>query len=166
MDMLLNHNGLWAQRLMGKIPIQLPGEICHRPRLKIASLIPDHRHDFAIVPGIENLIRLFQLIGGDLALLDVDVPVPQQFDDPLPRDSVQETAIGNRGRNLAILDHENIGRGELRDKAHRIQHHRIVISLILGFQQGPPRIRVQAGCLGLGRRHLQRGAAECRQARR
>ena len=84
----------------------------------------------------------------------------QVLDVPGAGDSSQEAAIGDRGEDLAVFDHEDVGCSGLGNVAHHIKRYGVVEPFCTGFQQHPRIVGIEAPGLCVHNGAVQRGAAE------
>src|SRR5690625_1452161 len=131
--------------------------------LQIPILYTGERQHLAVITGLEDFVRVEEILPCQAALIDVDASIAQQPDHPLPGDAVQKGAVGNRGVKRTFLGEPDIGRGQLSHVAQRIQHGRIVEAAAARLAQGPPAVGIEAGGLGIGGRRLDRRSPEGRE---
>mmetsp|Transcript_1284 Transcript_1284/g.2569 ORF Transcript_1284/g.2569 Transcript_1284/m.2569 type:complete len:314 (-) Transcript_1284:251-1192(-) len=129
------------------IPVELARAFRDRPVLVMGAVELQNRGDLVEVACHKNLVRSAEIIEGQHGLGDCDAIGAEVGDVPLPRDSVEESAIGDRGEGLSIADHEDVGRRGLGDVAHRVTHQRVVVALGARFHQHPRIVRVETARL-------------------
>src|SRR4026209_1066269 len=111
---------------MGKGPVELAGAGEDGPRLKIAVLDAGDGHDLDEISGREDLIRIEEFLPAQGALVHKDADTAEKLQNAVTRDADEESAIGRRFVNLAVLDHHDVGGGDLADMAERIEHDGVV----------------------------------------
>src|SRR5690348_7002918 len=79
-----------------KFPIKRARLAVKRARLQRALADARARQDFDVVAGLENLVGALEVAIAQRSFDHVDTGAAQQLDDPLPRNAVEERAIGRR----------------------------------------------------------------------
>jgi len=81
-------------------------------------------------------------------------------------DPGEEGAVGDRREDLAVADHEDVGRRRLRHVAERVGHERVAEALGARLGEHPRVVRIETARLGVDHRVLEHGPAEARRRQR
>src|SRR3984885_3070999 len=120
---------------MGEGPIKLSCFGIQGTKWKCTIIDPRYRDNFGVISSREYLIRFFEIIITQGFLHYGYARGSQQSDHTLPRDACQEGSICSRRENNAVLGHENVGCGQLRDVSQDVADDRIVEASSVYFEK-------------------------------
>src|SRR5689334_2398123 len=98
----------------GPIHIEFERLARDRPLLEVAAIEAVDANDLGVIARREDLVGVHEILDRKRHFANLEARLAQQADDAGAGDAGKEGAVGDRRRDDAVLDHEDVGRCRLR----------------------------------------------------
>src|SRR5262245_66641774 len=110
------------------VPIDLARLAIERPWLQRASVDTNDRHHLGIIARRKNFVGVLDVTIAQRGLDHGNASLSQELDHPLTGNSVEKCSVRRSGKHYPVLRDKNVGSGELRHIAEKVEHDTISIT--------------------------------------
>src|SRR4029453_2449741 len=104
------------------VPIELSRLAIERPWLQRAFIDTNDRHRLGTITRKKNFMGVLSVTIAQRGLNHADASLSQELDHPLTGNSVEKCSVRRRCKPYAVLCDKNVGRGEPRHIAEKVEH--------------------------------------------